>query len=99
MKKIIVCGMLALGLSGCGALNAYTATGLSAGAADYAGAKKNIQAADDLAIQAWVDAGCNLKLGALQRAPTAAVKAAFTACPLPNPTATLDAASAATIGR
>jgi hypothetical protein len=79
--------LLAFPLSGCGTMNAYTGAVLTSGEANYAGAKKNIQAADDLTFMTWADSACALHLGSLQRNATGnpgAVYAALIACPISN---------------
>jgi len=84
---LLVAGASLLAMSGCGTINAYTSAALSAQQADYAGARKNAQAASDAAFKAWTDAACTLPLGALQRNDTgnpSAPAAAMAACPAPN---------------
>lgn len=92
MKKVmlIAAGFAAcFALAGCGAMNTYTSAALSAGGADYAGAKENIKKIDDLKLQTWVDGACAVNVGALQRAAsttgnTNITNAVLTACPVPN---------------
>ncbi len=83
MKAAIA--ILAAILSGCGTINAYTGAALTAAAADYQGAKTNIQAANDMRLAAWADGACAIPLGALSRAGSPVIiRAALTACPVPG---------------
>ena len=84
-----IVGLFVTSLSGCGAMNTYTAAALSTGSTDYLGAKENIQKIDDLKLRAWVDNACAVNVGALQRAASTTgnnnvTNAVFTACPVPN---------------
>ncbi len=79
----------ALALAGCGTLNAWNSAMLTKGAGDYTSAKVNIQKADDMKLQGWIDAACAMNVGALQRAASTsgngnAITAVFTACPVPG---------------
>jgi hypothetical protein len=79
--------VLCAAMTGCGAMNAYYGAALNSGEANYTGAKKNIQATDDLSFMTWADSACALHLGSLQRNATGnpgAVAAALIACPVPN---------------
>ena len=94
IRGLLLAGIVALCLAGCGAVNSYTGAALTAGTADYAGARTNVQKVDDMAFTAWSDSACDIKLGALARNNTGnanAVAAALKACPVPNPNKTLDA--------
>jgi len=90
MKKtllLLAAAAVAIALSGCGAMNAYTGGVINAGESGYAGAKQNLEAIDDAKFIAWGDAACTMPLGALQRNATGnpdAVKSVLTACPIPN---------------
>ena len=101
MKLVLIPGrkmpfrplILALGttlsMSGCGTLNAWNSAMLTKGAGDYTSAKVNIQKADDMKLQGWIDAACAMNVGALQRAASTsgngnAITAVFTACPVPG---------------
>ena len=92
MKKILFSILLfiigpAFLMTGCGAMNAYTGAVLTAGGSDYAGAKKNLQAMDDMRLQAWLDQACTMPLGALARNATGnpnAITAVLSACPVLN---------------
>jgi hypothetical protein len=84
----LMVGMMVFMLSACGTINPYLAGIEAKGASDYQGARANLQTADDMAFTIWVDQSCNIKLGALKRNATgnnAAVIAALSACPIPNP--------------
>lgn len=88
----ILCAVMAISLSGCGALNSWTAGVENNAAADYVGARANIQKADDMALQLVADSACAVKLGALSRAGAtnpAVVSGILKLCPIPNPDKTL----------
>ncbi len=75
-------------LAGCAPINSAYNGVLTQGVADYASAKQNIQATDDMKLRAWVDSACAVNIGALQRAVStsgnpAVANAVFTACPVP----------------
>ena len=77
--------VIAVLLTGCGTINAYTGAALTSAAADYQGAKTNIQAANDMRLAAWADGACAIPLGALSRAGSPVIiRAALTACPVPG---------------
>lgn len=79
---------IAIGLTGCGTINAYNAVAVQKAATDYAGAKKTIQELDDMKLQAWLDTACAINLGALQRSASTGnghvANAALVACPVPS---------------
>ena len=80
----LVCIIL---LSGCGTINTWTASKDSVIVSDYTAFKKNLQNTDDQEFEAWADAACNVKVGALQRNASGKqgnVKAVFDACPVPT---------------
>ena len=88
MKSLILVAVVT-SLSGCGAMNTYTAAALSTGGADYESAKANVKKIDDMKLQSWVDSACAVNVGALQRAAsttgnTNITNAVLTACPVPN---------------
>lgn len=84
---LILAMVAAVLMTGCGALNTFTGAQLNSAEANYAGAKQNIKATDDMKLIAWSDAACAMNVGALQRNATGnpyAVNAVLTACPIPN---------------
>ena len=77
--------VIAVLLTGCGTINAYTGAALTDAAANYHGAKTNAQTANDMKLTAWADAACAIPLGALSRAGSQVIiRAALTACPVPG---------------
>ncbi len=89
MKSLFLGLLAAFVLAGCAPFNsAYNAV-LTQGVADYASAKQNIQATDDLKLRAFVDSSCAINIGALQRAVSttgnpAIANGVFALCPVPG---------------
>lgn len=86
MNKLFIL-IAALALSACSVLNTFGGAQLNSAEANYAGAKQNVKAADDMKLIAWADAACAMPVGALQRNATGnpyAVNAVLIACPIPN---------------
>src|SRR5487761_2513495 len=76
-------------LTGCAGINAGYSSVLTQGVADYASAKQNVQATDDMKLKVFVDSSCAINIGALQRAVSSTGSAAvangvFTLCPVPG---------------
>jgi hypothetical protein len=91
MKTLIVLVLLAslTLLTGCASLNSGYSAALTQGVADYASAKQNVQATDDMKLKVFVDSSCAINIGALQRAVSSTGSAAvangvFTLCPVPG---------------
>lgn len=89
MKRLM--GFFGLGfavlLSGCGAINTFTAAQLSSAEANAAQTVANKQKLDDMKLQAEVAGACDMNLGALQRNASNnpnAVTGILELCPLPN---------------
>lgn len=89
MKSMILAVLAALALAACAPINSAYNAALTQGVADYASAKQNIQATDDMKLKAFVDSSCAINIGALQRAVSTSGNAAiangvFTLCPVPG---------------
>ncbi len=89
MKFIILAALAVLALVACAPINSAYNAALTQGAADYASAKLNIQATDDMKLKAFVDSSCAINIGALQRAVSsngnpAVANGVFTLCPVPG---------------
>jgi hypothetical protein len=87
MKLFLIA--ICLMLTACGTLNPAVGALESKAVADYAGARHNIQTADDMKLKVWSDTACAVNVGALQRAASSTgnqniVNAVFMACPVPN---------------
>jgi hypothetical protein len=75
----------ALAVSGCDAVNTYTAGAIHYGETNAAGTFSNIQRANVDAVELWKNSACGLTVGGLAAAgDTVAVKAALMACPVPS---------------
>ena len=89
MKSMILAVFATLALAACAPINSAYNAALTQGVADYASAKQNIQATDDMKLKAFVDSSCAINIGALQRAVSTSGNAAiangvFTLCPVPG---------------
>ncbi len=79
--------LFTLPLAGCGSMNEGSGAVLNYAAQNYAGAKQNVQSADDMRLVAWSDQACAMNVGALARNATGnpnIVKAVLEACPVPS---------------